>query len=138
MAATRRQVRERLATLMAESSAFQEVLAYAPLDLRGKDRVLCIYTDNSRHEMLSAHMNNAFYRLTLETFALRRIDEAEAENAMDEMHEAIRAVVRANVGDLTWNELDLEEASDALFAQVATEPYRVEQHSLLVKVSITP
>lgn len=135
MAATRRQVRERLATLMAESSAFGEVFGYAPLDLRGKDRILCIYSDRTRHEMLSKHLNNSFYHFFLETYALRRIDEAGAEDALDEMHEAIRAVIRANVGDATWNELNLEEESDALFARVAQEPYRVERFTLLVKVT---
>lgn len=135
MAATRKQVRKRLTTLMDESGAFSEVLDHAPLDLRGKDRVLSIYSDRSRHEMLSKHMNNSFYRFFLETYALRRVDEAGAEDAMDEMHEAIRAVIRANVGDQAWNELDLEEESDALFAQIAKEPYRIERHLLLVKVS---
>lgn len=137
MAATRKDVRKRLATLMAESSAFDEVLDHAPLDLRGKDRVLCIYADRSRHEMISKHLNNDFYRFFLETYALRRVDDAAAEDALDEMHDAIRAVIRANINDGTWNELDLEEESDALFAQVAKEPYRVERHSLLVKVTQT-
>lgn len=135
MSSTRKQVRERLATLMAESGAFEMVYDHAPLDLRGKDRVLCIYTDSTRHEMLSADINNAFYRFFLETFALRRVDEVGAEDALDEMHEAIRATIRAGVGDTAWNELSLEEDSDALFAQMAKEPYRVERHVLLVKVT---
>lgn len=132
---TRKQVRERLATLFSASDEFTEVYDHAPLDLRGQDRVLCIYTDSTRHDMISAHMNNAFYRFYLETFALRRIDEAGAEDALDEMHEAIREIIRENVGDSTWNELSLEEESDALFAQMAKEPYRVERHSLTVKVT---
>ena len=132
---TRKQVRERLATLMAASDKFEEVYDYAPLDLRGKDRVLCIYSDSTRHDMISANMNNAFYRFYLETFALRRIDEATAEDALDEMHEEIRKIIRQNVGDSTWNELSLEEESDALFAQMAKEPYRVERHVLTVKVT---
>lgn len=135
MAATRKEVRERLATLMAASDEFSEVFDHAPLDLRGKDRVLCIYGDSTRHEMISAHMGNAFYRFFLETFALRRVDEAGAEDAIDEMHEAIRAVIRAGVGDATWDELSLEEESELLFAQVATEPYRIERHQVLVKVT---
>lgn len=132
---TRKEVRERLATLFSASEEFTEVYDHAPLDLRGQDRVLCIYTDSTRHDMISAHMNNAFYRFYLETFALRRIDEAGAEDALDEMHEAIREIIRENVGDSTWNELSLEEESDALFAQLAKEPYRVERHSLTVKVT---
>lgn len=132
---TRKQVRERLATLFSASDEFTEVYDHAPLDLRGQDRVLCIYTDSTRHDMISAHLNNAFYRFYLETFALRRIDEALAEDALDEMHEAIREIIRENVGDSTWNELSLEEESDALFAQMAKEPYRVERHSLTVKVT---
>lgn len=132
---TRKEVRERLATLFSASEEFTEVYDHAPLDLRGQDRVLCIYTDSTRHDMISAHMNNAFYRFYLETFALRRIDEAGAEDALDEMHEAIREIIRENVGDSTWNELSLEEESDALFAQMAKEPYRVERHSLTVKVT---
>lgn len=135
MAATRRQVRERLATLMADSNEFNVVYDHAPLDLRGQDRVLCIYSDRTRHEMLSAHLNNSFYRFILETYALRRIDEPGAEDALDDMHEAVRSGVRANVGDSTWNELNLEEDSDALFARVAQEPYRVERFTLLVKVT---
>jgi hypothetical protein len=133
--ATRKQVRKRLATLMAESDEFEAVYDHAPLDLRGQDRVLCIYSDRTRHEMLSAHLNNAFYRFTLETYALRRVDEPGAEDALDDMHEVVRAIVRANVGDATWNELNLEEDSDALFARIANEPYRVERFSLMVKVT---
>ena len=75
MGRTRREVRKRLATLMAESNAFEAVYDHAPLDLRGQDRVVCIYSDRTRHEMLSADMNNAFYRFFLETFALRRVNE---------------------------------------------------------------
>jgi len=135
--ATRRQVRKRLATLMLESGEFDAVYDHAPLDLRGKTRVLCIFNDRSRHKMISKHMNNAFYRFVLESCALRRVDEAGAEDALDDMHEAIRAVIRDNVGDATWNELDLEDDSDALFASVAKEPYRIERHSLTVKVTNT-
>jgi hypothetical protein len=135
MAATRQQVRKRLATLMAESGAFKAVHDHAPLDLRGQDRVLNIFSDRTRHEMLSAHLNNAFYHFFLETCALRRIDESGAEDALDEMHEAIRTVIRANVGDSTWNELNLEDDSDAYFARIAQEPYRIERHLLTVKVT---
>ncbi len=135
MSSTRKQVRERLATLFSASDEFTEVYDHAPLDLRGQDRVLCIYTDSTKHDMISAHLNNAFYRFYLETFALRRISDAGAEDALDEMHEAIREIIRLNVGDSTWNELSLEEESDALFAQMAKEPYRVERHSLTVKVT---
>lgn len=135
MAATRRQVRQRLVTLMTESGEFDAVYGYAPLDLREQDRVLCIFSDRTRHEMLSRHMNNNFYRFTLETYAQRRIDESGSENVLDDMHEAIRAVVRANAGDTTWDELNLEEDSDALFARIATEPYRIERHTLTVKVT---
>jgi hypothetical protein len=124
-----------LATLMGESSEFEAVYDHAPLDLRGQDRVLCIYSDRTRHEMLSKDLNNAFYRFTLETYALRRVDEPGAEDALDDMHEAIRSTIRTNVGDATWNEVSLEEDSDVLFARVATEPYRIERFSLLVKVT---
>ena len=132
---TRKQVRERLAALFAENDEITTVYDHAPLDLRGEDRVLCIYTDSTRHDMISASLNNAFYRFYLETFALRRIDEAGAEDALDDMHEEIRKIIRQNVGDSTWNELSLEEESDALFAQMAKEPYRVERHVLTVKVT---
>jgi hypothetical protein len=63
------------------------------------------------------------------------VDEPGAEDALDDMHEVVRAIVRANVGDATWNELNLEEDSDALFARIANEPYRVERFSLMVKVT---
>jgi hypothetical protein len=134
MTATRRDVRKRLAMLMSARSEFTAVYDHAKLDLRGQDRVLEIYNDQTRHEMLSKHLNNGFYRFTLDTYALRRVDEAGAEDALDEMHEAIRAVIRENVGDATWDELSLAEDSDALFAKIANEPYRIERHSLSVKV----
>lgn len=135
--ATRRQVRERLSTLMAESNAFDAVYKYVPLDLRGQDRVLCIYSDRTRHEMLSKHLNNSFYRFFLETYVLRQIDETGAEDTLDDMHETIRAVIRANVGDSAWAELNLERESAAFFASIATVPYRIERHSLIVKVTST-
>jgi hypothetical protein len=133
---TRKEVREALAVLLAARAEFTEVFDHAPLDLRGKDRVLCIYVDNSHYEMISGSMNNDFHRFVLEAFALRRINAATAEDAIDEMREAIRQVVRANVSNAgVWNELNLESDSEALFAQIATEPYRIERHFVLVKVT---
>jgi hypothetical protein len=131
---TRKQVRERLVTLFDADSTFTSVFGYAPLDLKGATKVLCIYSDKSRHEMLSKHLNNNFYQFFLETY-IKRVGAENSEDDLDNLHEAIRAVVRANVGDETWNELILEEESEAFFAQVAGVPYRVERHPLLVKVT---
>lgn len=133
--ANRKAVRKELASLFEANSNFDNVYDHAPLDLRSKNKVLCIYGDSSKHEMISRDMNNAFYRFFLETYALRRVSAADAEDNIDDMHEAVRSVIRANVGNDNWNELSLEEESEVLFAQVATEPYRVERHTLIVKVS---
>jgi hypothetical protein len=131
---TRKQVREQLVTLFDADSTFTTVYGYAPIDLRGTTKVLCVYSDRSRHEMISKHLNNNFYVFFVESY-VKRVNGENSEDALDDMHEAIRAVIRANIGDSTWNELNLEEESEAFFAQVAGVPYRVERHELLVKVT---
>lgn len=131
---TRKQVRQQLVTLLDADSTFNLVYGYAPTDLSGATKVLCVYTDTTRHEFISAGLNNNFYDFILETYVKRTGAEAD-ENNLDDMHEAVRTVIRANIVNSNWNELNLDEDSDALFAEVSGIQYRVERHSLIVKVS---
>jgi hypothetical protein len=133
MASTRRQCREALGVAFA-SQGFGRVYIYAPLDLKGETKVLVITSDNTRHEVLGAGFANNFYRFFLDVYVLRRGD-IDTESFLDDMHEIIRAVARAGVGNPVWNEITLEEESEALYVEVSGAPYRLERHFLLLKVS---
>lgn len=132
-ASTRKQVREYLAATTFAASGFTAVYDYLPLDLVGASKVLCVYNDSTRHEQLSAALKNDFYRFNLDVLVKRA--GGNAEDDLDTLHEAIRAAVVAGVGNTMWNEITLEEDSEALFASVAGIAYRVEQHKLLIKVT---
>lgn len=133
--ATRKQVRDALGTVFA-GQGFTTIYTYAPLDLLGASKVLVIYTDASRHERLGAGFQNDFHRFTLDVY-IKRASGVNTEDALDEMHEVIRAVVKANISNAAWNEILLEEESGALFAEVAGVAYRCERHPLLIKISGT-
>lgn len=131
--ATRKQVRQALVTLFDANSTFNLVLGYLPLDLRGATKVLCLYSESTTHDFISGHLNNNFYTFYLDTL-VKRTDSDADENDLDDMHEAIRSVVRANIPNANWDELELSDSSDPLFAELSGVPYRVEQHRLKVKV----
>lgn len=127
---TRKQCREALVTAFA-GQGFTSVLGYAPVDLQGASKVLCIYSDRTRHDMISAHLNNDFYTFFLEVYVKRA--GVTAEDDLDTRHDAIRSVCRANVSNAQWDHLDLNQESEAFFAEVAGAPYRVERHTVTVK-----
>lgn len=137
MSATRKQVREQLVSLFTADGSFTGgVMGYAPVDLLGKTRVLLIYIDNTRFDMISKHMNNNFHVYNLDVY-VKRESEVNTEDVLDDLREVVRSVVRTNVTDANWNELNLNDVSNAYFAEVSGVPYRVESHSLIVKVSQT-
>lgn len=128
---TRKQVRQRLAELCG-GIGFNIVYDYAPSDFNGATKVLCIYSDNTRHDFISQDLNNNFYAFFLDVFVQRY---GAYEDTLDDLHEALRSTLRAAVSDTTWSHLDFNEISDAFFAEVSGVPYRVERHSLIVKVN---
>ena len=134
MASTRRQCRERLVVLFDADAAFTTVYGHAPLDLRGTTKVLAVFNDRTRHDRLSKDLENNFYIFFIETFAIRSGGE-DAEDALDDMHEAVRSIVNTNVSDSTWERIALEDESDSYFGSVAGVPYRIERHVLLCKVT---
>jgi len=131
---TRKQVRQALVTLLEASGVFNQVFGYGPTDLKSGTKVLCVYTDTTTHDFISGHKNNNFYHFHLDTYIKRTGGESD-ENDLDDLHEAVRSVIRTNIPNANWNELELSENSDALFAEVSGVAYRVEQHKLKVKVS---
>jgi len=134
MASTRRQVRERLGVLFTATGSFNQVNAYAPLDLQGFDKVLNIYNSRSRHRQESANLETNLYTFILDV-NVKRTSTENSEDALDDLHEVIRATIRANQGDTTWDFLTIDDASDAYFAEISGIPYRVESHPLTVKVT---
>jgi len=134
VASTRQAVREKLASLLTTRAQFNAVYAYAPLDLQGFTKVLMIYSASTRHEQFSAQWANNFYTFVLDVMVKRSGGE-NAEDTLDALHEEIRDFVRDNQGDATWDYLELNEVSDAYFAEVSGAAYRGERHPLTVKVS---
>jgi hypothetical protein len=134
MASTRQAVREQLASLFTTRAVFNAVHAYAPLDLQGFTKVLMVYSSSTRHEQFSQHLANNFYTFVLDVMVKRASGE-NTEDVLDALHEEIRDFVRDNQGDATWDYLELNEVSDAYFAEVSGVPYRGERHPLTVKVS---
>lgn len=130
---TRKDVRHRLETLF-ENQGFNKVFGYAPVDLQNATKVLSIYSDNTRHDFMTRDNNNNFYAFFLDVY-VKRVQNENTEDILDDLHEIVRSVIRANVGDTTWSNLDFNEISDAFFAEVSGVPYRVERHSLIVKVN---
>lgn len=132
---TRKECRERLAALFTANGSFTAVFDYAPTTFNGASKVLTIYSDSTRHDMLTAHLNNNFYIFFLDVFVKRA--GATTEDDLDTLHEAVRSVVRTNVADSNWNELFLDEDSECSFVEVAGVPYRMESHRLRIKVAQT-
>lgn len=131
---TRRECRERLVALFTANGSFTVVNGYAPLELNGASKVLNILSDSTTHEWLSANLNNHFYKFALDVYVKRKNGE-NSEDTLDDLHDVVRAVIRANIGDSTWNELFLDDESRALFAEVSGTHYRMERHTLTIKVT---
>jgi hypothetical protein len=134
MASTRKTVRERLASLLTTRAQFNVVYGYAPIDLQGFDKVLCIFSDSTRHDQMTKDWVNNLYTFTLDVY-IKRASGETTEDTLDNMHDELRDFVRDNQGDSVWDFLDLNETSDAYFAEVSGVPYRIERHRLTVKVS---
>jgi hypothetical protein len=136
---TRKECRERLGVIFTANGSFTAVYDYAPVGFEGASKVLIIYSDAARHEMISRDFNNNFYKFFLETYVAR--EGATAEDDLDTLHEVVRSVCRTHLTDSAnpvapaWNELNLEDESECFFSEVSGVPYRVERHSLLIKVS---
>jgi len=134
MASTRQQVREQLTSIFTTRAQFNAVYGYAPLDLQGYTKVLCIFSDRTRHDQMTKDWVNNLYTFILDVYVKRASGE-NTEDVLDTMHEELRDGVRDNQGDSTWDFLDFNETSDAYFAEVSGVPYRIERHTLTVKVS---
>lgn len=131
---TRAEVRSELVGLFAGDSAFNVVNGYAPLETKGATKILNIYSKRTSHEFTSKHLNTHFYTFILD-FLAKRSDTSAAEDALDAAAEAIREVVRANVQNASWSNIQLEAETEAYFAIISGVPYRGEKHTVLVKVT---
>ena len=129
---TRKTVREELVTIFQTEGSFNQVLGYAPVDTQGFDLILSIYTNRTHHIQESQALEHNFYVFFLDVL-LKRTGGEEVEDTLDTLHEVIRSVVKANQVNVNWDRLDLEEESDAVFAEISGVSYRVETHPLLVK-----
>ena len=130
---TRQECREALAGLFSAGTFTGGVFDYLPVALNGATKVLAVYNDNTRHELLSASFANNFYRFNLDTLVRRA--GATSEDDLDTLHENVRSVIRGAVGNANWNEITIEEDSETFFAEISGIQYRVEQHKVLIKVS---
>lgn len=133
MPSTRKQVRERLVTLYDAESVFSQVYGYAPMDLQGMHPVLCIYNDNTNYDFITADLRNFFYTYVLDVYA-KRINNVNTEDQLDTLQETIRDVIKDNIGDATWDHIELGSSSDAYFAEISGVAYRIERFTLQVKV----
>jgi hypothetical protein len=130
--ATRKTIREALAAIfVAEGSFTGGVLAYAPVDTQGMDKLLCIYSDTTYHQQESYALEHNFYTFNLDVLVKRASGET-TEDTLDTLHEAIRATIKTNQSNANWDWLKLEP-SDAYFAEISGVSYRVETHKLAIK-----
>lgn len=130
---SRQTIREALAALFVTEGSFTGgVYAYAPVDLRGMDKTLSIYSNRASHRQESKHKEDNFYIFRLDVMVKRTGGEA-AEDTLDTLHEAIWATIKANQSNVNWDFLNLEDPSDAYFAEISGVSYRVESHPLEVK-----
>lgn len=130
---SRQTIREELATLFTATGSFTGgVLAYAPVDTQGMDKVLSIYSSRTHHQQESGALEHNFYVYSLDVL-IKRASGETTEDTLDALHDVIRATVKANQRNDNWDLLSLEEPSDAYFAEISGVSYRVESHNLLVK-----
>lgn len=128
----RKAVREELTTLFTASNQFNQVFGYAPVDLNSKTKVLCIYSSDTRHDMISKTLNNNFYTFYLDVY-VKRLNGEDVEDILDSLHETVRSVIRSNISNTNWDNLDLNDESECFFAEIQGVPYRMERHILIVK-----
>jgi hypothetical protein len=130
---TRKTVREALAVLFVANGSFTGgVNAYPPVDLQGMDKVLAIYSMETSHQQESSALELNFYTFALTVFVKRAGGET-VEDTLDDLHEVIRSVVKANQSNANWDLLDLGLGSEAGVDEVSGVAYRLEVHKLLVK-----
>lgn len=129
---TRQTVREALVAIFIAEGSFNQVLGYAPVDTQGFDKILSIYTNRTHHIQESQALEHNFYVFFLDVI-LKREGGEDVEDTLDALHEVIRSTIKANQVNANWDRLDLEEESDAVFAEISGVAYRVETHPLLVK-----
>ena len=108
------------------------VLGYAPVDTQGMDKMLCIYSSKTLHKQDSQHLAHNFYTFILDVYVKRAGGET-AEDTLDALHEVIRSTIKDNQGNILWEYLLLDEASDVYFAEISGVAHRVERHPLTVK-----
>lgn len=130
--ANRQTIREALGTIFTATGSFNQVNAYAPVDLQGYDNVLNIYSDSTYHRQESEALELNFYVFRLDVM-VKRANAETAEDTLDSLHDVVRATIKSNQSNVNWEYLSLEDPSDAYFAEVSGISYRVESHILLVK-----
>lgn len=133
---TRQAAREELVTIFVAEGSFNVVLGYAPVDTQGMDKILSIFSDRTHHKIESANLGHSFYLFSLDVLVKRSGGET-VEDTLDELHEAIRATVKANQRNANWEYLSLEEPSEAYFSELSGVAYRVEKHLLFIKETTT-
>lgn len=128
----RQTIREELVTLFTAEGSFNQVLGYAPVDIDGMDKILAIFTAGAYHHQETQDMEENFYNFILDVYVKRSGGET-VEDTFDALHEAIRSTIKANQGNTNWAYLSLREPSDAYFAEIGGDSYRIETHRLTVK-----
>jgi hypothetical protein len=132
---TRKECRERLGVLLSASVAgtdnpAQVVYDHLKEDFGGRSPVVCVGSSSVRVEQLSfgddtEENYGGEYGLEIMVFAARE-DEEVAEDALDDVMEAVFKVLAANKDSNKWDDIGFSQASSIVPADVGGEPYWME------------
>ena len=137
---SRKALRAALATLLdAAIPAVQAVYAYPKMDLDGESPIITISSGGSERQPLTMAGSRLTATLDLHLLVLQSGSswtEAQAEDAMDDIEEAIYATLIANRRTATWAHIDYGGRTDARrpLAMPGGVVYLHEQISIEVQV----
>jgi hypothetical protein len=133
--ATRKQVRKELVSVFTTGGAFGAVYGYLNQEFgEATTKILCVYSKATHHDNFTMDAHHDLYGFYLDVQVKFTNTEAD-EDTLDDLHESIRATVKANQGNSTWSYLELETDSNPFYAEISGQKYRIEQHILWVTVT---
>jgi hypothetical protein len=131
---TRKQVREELVSIFTTAGAFNAVFGFLNQEFgEAVTKILCVYSKATHHDNFTHDAHHDLYGFYLDV-QVRFTNTAADEDALDGLHESIRATVKTNQGNANWAYLDLETDSSPFYAEISGQKYRIEQHILWVTV----
>lgn len=127
----RKDVRQRLATLLTNTAAYQAVYSYPEKNLRHQSPIAVLISDGSNRMIDTQDKEETDFFITVVHF-VKRDDTETAQNKLDDLELNLINTLKTNYADSQWALAEYNDRSRVLWDTLEQEPYVMEAFTVRI------